>query len=311
MNRQIKVEEITTRIIPQTAESDLTQMNLTELHNAKSLYDNLSADISALTTKTYSTSFSLGILCLNNSIRKPIYQIYGFVRVADEIVDSFHNYDKKTLLDEFEIELYKSIDRKISTNPILNSFQEVVHKFNIDISLVESFMHSMRMDLDARNYDQESYDEYIYGSAEVVGLMCLFVFVNGNQSEFTKLKSYAKTLGSAFQKINFLRDIHADAIGLGRIYFPNVDMSKFDDHIKNQLLAEIKIEFDEAFIGIKLLPKSARFGVYIAYIYYKALYTKILNMPAKQLLNARASVSNFYKLWLLIKSYFRYKILSI
>lgn len=277
----------------------------------KILYDQVSAEISKIITKKYSTSFSLGILCLDKSIRKPIYQIYGFVRVADEIVDSFHNYNKKELLDEFEVETYNSIDRKISTNPILNSFQEAVHTYKIDQKLIESFLYSMRMDLDARTYIQESYKTYIYGSAEVVGLMCLYVFVNGDKAEFDRLSIEAKKLGSAFQKINFLRDIHQDGVELGRTYFPNVDLSVFNDETKNKLIKEIDKEFDEALEGIKKLPKNARFGVYVAYIYYRDLSSQIKNMHARVLLNQRASVSNYRKLWLLIKSFIKYKIKQI
>lgn len=277
----------------------------------KILYDQLSAEISKQTTKKYSTSFSLGIFCLDKSIRKPIYQIYGFVRVADEIVDSFHEYNKKQLLDEFEKEAHLSIERKISTNPILNSFQEAVNTYKIDVELIKSFLYSMHMDLDARIYEKESYDKYIYGSAEVVGLMCLYVFVNGDKSEFERLSPEAKKLGSAFQKINFLRDIHQDGVELGRTYFPEVDLTEFDDKIKNKLLKEIDLEFDEAFIGIKKLPKNAQFGVYVAYIYYRDLSSQIKNMSAKVLLTKRASVSSNRKLWLLIKSYFKYKINQI
>lgn len=277
----------------------------------KILYDQLSAEISKQTTKKYSTSFSLGIFCLDKSIRKPIYQIYGFVRVADEIVDSFHEFNKKQLLDEFEKETNLSIERKISTNPILNSFQEAVNTYKIDLELINSFLYSMHMDLDARIYEKESYDKYIYGSAEVVGLMCLYVFVNGDKSEFERLAPEAKKLGSAFQKINFLRDIHQDGVELGRTYFPGVDLTEFDDKIKNKLLKEIDLEFDEAFVGIKKLPKNAQFGVYVAYIYYRDLSSQIKNMSAKVLLTKRASVSNNRKLWLLIKSYFKNKINQI
>jgi 15-cis-phytoene synthase len=274
----------------------------------KILYDQVSAEISKITTKKYSTSFSLGILCLDKSIRKPIYQIYGFVRVADEIVDSFHDYNKKELLDEFERETYLSLSRKISTNPILNSFQEAVNTYKIDRSLIESFLYSMHMDLESRTYEKETYDTYIYGSAEVVGLMCLYVFVDGNEDEFERLAPEAKKLGSAFQKINFLRDIHQDGVELGRTYFPNVDLSNFDDKIKNKLVEEIDLEFEAALEGIKKLPKNARFGVYVAYIYYRDLSNQIKKTSAKKLLSERASVSNYRKLWLLLKSQIKYKL---
>lgn len=273
----------------------------------KILYDQVSAKISQITTQKYSTSFSLGILCLDKSIRTPIYQIYGFVRIADEIVDSFHDYDKEMLLDEFERDTYLSIERKISTNPILNSFQEALHRYKIDIKLIKSFLHSMRMDLEAKSYDYSKYDEYIYGSAEAVGLMCLYVFVNGNQSEFNLLAPPARILGSAFQKINFLRDIQADATELGRVYFPNLDLKKFDDQMKISLLEEIDLEFDEALMGIKKLPKSSQFGVYVAYIYYRDLASKIKKTPANILLTKRIRISNWRKIWLLVHSYFLHR----
>lgn len=274
----------------------------------KQLYDDVSAEISKIITNKYSTSFSLGIYCLAASIRKPIYQIYGFVRVADEIVDSFHDFDKKQLLDEFELETYKSIERKISTNPVLNSFQEAVNTFKINRELIISFLHSMRMDLESRTYEKDSYDTYIYGSAEVVGLMCLYVFVEGDRAEYERLAPEAKKLGSAFQKINFLRDIHQDGVELGRTYFPNVDLSRFDDTIKNELIEEISLEFDEALLGIKKLPKNAQFGVYVAYIYYRDLSSQIKKMPSQILLNRRARVSNYRKTWLLTKSFIKYKL---
>jgi phytoene synthase len=277
----------------------------------KIIYDYLSAEISAQTTKHYSTSFSIGIRSLDKNIRKPIYQIYGFVRIADEIVDSFHDFDKKLLLDEFEIDLKRAIERRISTNPILNSFQEAFHTYNIDMDLVDSFMKSMRMDLNAKLYDTSQYDDYIYGSAEAVGLMCLHVFVHGDKKEYQRLAPQAKMLGSAFQKINFLRDINADAQDLGRVYFPDLNLNNFTDEVKEKLLKEIDVEFEQGLLGIKNLPKNAKFGVYVAYIYYKELSNAIRKMPAAQLLKERARVSNPLKLWLLIKSYFKYKLFKI
>lgn len=303
MNSTISIEHDVDRPIA----ADQSKSVSTDVSNQKGLYDRVCADVCKLFTKSYSTSFSLGILCLDSSIRVPIYQIYGFVRLADEIVDTMHDYDKELLLNEFEIDLYHAIDRRISTNPVLNSFQEAFHRYNIDKALVEAFMHSMRMDLEMRTYDTESYKEYIYGSAEVVGLMCLYVFVNGDEAEYQRLKTPARTLGSAFQKINFLRDLNADAIHLGRIYFPNVEIQEFDNHTKNILLSEIKHEFDEALLGIKQLPKNAQFGVYVAYKYYLELYRLINIMPAEQLLKQRASVSNLRKLWVTLKAYLRYK----
>lgn len=275
----------------------------TELSSQKSLYDAVSLKASIDITKKYSTSFSIGILCLDRSIRDAIYQIYGFVRVADEIVDSFHGYDKEALLDEFEADTYKSIERGISTNPVLNSFQLAVNRYNIDIDLIKSFLHSMRMDLNAKNHDKTSYDTYIYGSAEVVGLMCLYVFVDGNLEDYIRLKPKAMKLGSAFQKINFLRDIKEDSLALGRIYFPHLDLSHFDNYTKNQLLEEIEIEFETALNGIRELPSTSQFGVYVAYLYYRELCHTIRHMPAKELLVKRARVSTFKKTCLLLKAY--------
>lgn len=276
--------------------------------SSKILFDDVSRSISKIITKKYSTSFSLGILCLDKSIRNAIYQIYGFVRVADEIVDSFHGYEQKEMLDEFELDTFKSIQRKISTHPVLNSFQSVVNQYQIDKKLIESFLYSMRMDLDKKNYDTTNYEKYIYGSAEVVGLMCLQVFVNGNRAEYERLKPAAMKLGSAFQKINFLRDLKADAYELGRVYFPSVDLTHFDENTKNRLLIEIDTEFNEAYLGIKQLPKVAQFGVYVAYIYYRELAKVIRKMSAKELLTKRASVKNYKKFYLLVKSLFLKKI---
>ncbi len=280
----------------------------TELSSQKSLYDAVSLKASIDITKKYSTSFSIGILCLDRSIRDSIYQIFGFVRVADEIVDSFHGYDKETLLDEFEADTYKSIERGISTNPVLNSFQLAVNRYNIDIDLIKSFLHSMRMDLNAKNHDKTSYDTYIYGSAEVVGLMCLYVFVNGDMEEYIRLRPMAMKLGSAFQKINFLRDIKEDSLHLGRVYFPGLNLAKFDNEIKNKLVGEIEFEFEVAIEGIKNLPNTSKFGVYLAFLYYKKLTSQIHVMKAKDLLNQRASISNFAKMGLAIKVIFMRKL---
>jgi phytoene/squalene synthetase len=279
-----------------------------ELTSPKYMYDEISLNTSIGITKKYSTSFSIGIRCLDKSIRNAIYQIYGFVRVADEIVDSFHGYDKEALLDEFEIETYKSIERKISTNPVLNSFQAVVNRYNIDHKLIESFLYSMRMDLESKIHNKESYDTYIYGSAEVVGLMCLYVFVNGDMKEYIHLRPTAMKLGSAFQKINFLRDIKEDSLHLGRVYFPGLKLTKFDDETKDKLIEEIEIEFEAALEGIKKLPNSAKYGVYLAYLYYKCLAAKIGKMTSKNLLKRRASVSNFKKLTLAIRVIFMRKL---
>ena len=266
--------------------SSVTTMSLpaAELSSQKSLYDAISLKASKDITKKYSTSFSIGILCLDRSIRDAIYQIYGFVRVADEIVDSFHGYEKEVLLDEFEVETFKSIERAISTNPVLNSFQLAVNRYNINLDLIKSFLYSMRMDLNAKNHDKTSYDTYIYGSAEVVGLMCLYVFVDGRMEDYIRLKPKAMKLGSAFQKINFLRDIKEDSLALDRVYFPHLDLTRFDNDTKNQLLEEIELEFEEALNGIRELPATSQFGVYVAYLYYKELCKTIRQLPAKELL---------------------------
>ena len=274
----------------------------------KQLFDELSYSVSKITTQKYSTSFSLGILALKPSIRNAIYAIYGFVRLADEIVDSFHEYDKEKLLNRLKIETQHALEEKISLNPILQSFQETVHKYEIDTVLIEQFLHSMEMDLQKIDYNSELYDEYIFGSAEVVGLMCLQVFTEGNKEKFEELKPYAMKLGSAFQKINFLRDLKDDYQILGRTYFPNVDMAVFDNHIKCQIEKEIEEEFKEALIGIKKLPNSSMFGVYLAYKYYISLFRKIKRKTSSEILNNRVRVSNPQKIFVAFKSYVRYKI---
>ena len=274
----------------------------------KQLFDELSYSVSKITTQKYSTSFSLGILALKPSIRNAIYAIYGFVRLADEIVDSFHEYDKEKLLNRLKIETQNALEEKISLNPILQSFQETVHKYEIDTVLIEQFLNSMEMDLQKIEYNSELYDEYIFGSAEVVGLMCLQVFTEGNKEKFDELKPYAMKLGSAFQKINFLRDLKDDYQILGRTYFPNVDMAVFDNHIKCQIEQEIEEEFKEALIGIKKLPNSSMFGVYLAYKYYISLFRKIKRKTSSEILNNRVRVSNPQKIFVAFKSYVRYKI---
>ncbi len=241
----------------------------------KALFDTVSKKASKMVTRQYSTSFSLGIQFLNKDFHAPIYGIYGFVRFADEIVDSFHDFNKSILLEEFKKETYLSIERGISLNPILNSFQEVVRTYNIEHELIETFLKSMEMDLDKKNYTEEGYKQYILGSAEVVGLMCLRVFTEGNNEVYTKLKPYAMSLGSAFQKINFLRDLNADYVGMGRIYFPNVNMEELNEETKAAIEKDIEADFDMGLTGIKMLPKKARLGVYVAYIYYRSLFNKI------------------------------------
>ena len=273
----------------------------------KKLFDELSNEISKATTKKYSTSFSLGIFALSNSIRPAVYAIYGFVRLADEIVDSFHDYDKKELLKRFSDQTWQAIDEGISLNPILQSFQETVNKYKIDHQLIKQFLHSMEMDLHKIDYNSEQYKEYILGSAEVVGLMCLQIFVNGDKAQFSSLKPYAMKLGSAFQKINFLRDLKDDFHILGRNYFPHIEMNGFNNDIKKQIENEIELEFKESLVGIKLLPSNSRFGVYLAYKYYLSLFKKIKNLPADKILNERIRIPDGQKLSLAMSSYLQYK----
>ncbi|WP_348824084.1 phytoene/squalene synthase family protein [Flavobacterium aestuarii] len=274
----------------------------------KKLFDELSYEVSKKTTKKYSTSFSLGILALKPSIRPAIYAIYGFVRLADEIVDSFHDFDKKTLLMRFKKETQVALYEKISLNPILQSFQDTVHKYQIDYSLINQFMHSMEMDLEKMDYNSDLYKEYIYGSAEVVGLMCLQVFTNGDKEKYEKLKPSAMKLGSAFQKVNFLRDLNEDYKTLGRTYFPNIDMNVFDNRVKKAIENEIEVEFKEALAGIKMLPATSKFGVYLAYRYYLSLFKKIKRTAAENILQERIRIPNFQKMNVMMRSYVRYKI---
>ncbi len=274
----------------------------------KETFDTISHEMSTLTTKRYSTSFSLGIKMLNPEIQKPIYAIYGFVRFADEIVDSFHSFDKSKLLADFRVQTYQAINDGISLNPILNSFQWAVNRYNIPLSLIETFLESMKMDLNKQAYDEEQYKKYILGSAEVVGLMCLKVFVNGDEQEYLRLKPSAMKLGSAFQKINFLRDLNADYKHLGRVYFPGIDMEEFNATVKQEIERDIEIDFHEGYLGIVQLPKNARFGVYLAYIYYYKLFAKIKNTPAKVILNERVRIPNNRKVGLLLSSYVRHNL---
>jgi phytoene synthase len=266
----------------------------------KILFDNLSLQVSKMTTRAYSTSFSLGIYCLSNSLRDSVYSIYGFVRLADEIVDSFEGFDKKLLLAKFKIETYEAIENRISLNPILNSFQHAVHQYNIGLDLVETFLQSMEMDLEKVDYTAEKYQQYILGSAEVVGLMCLHVFTGGNLNQFNELKPYAMKLGAAFQKVNFLRDMKDDYQVLGRTYFPDVDISEFTLAAKEQIEQDIENDFRIALKGIKLLPSTSRGGVYLAYVYYKALFNKIKKLPPKKLLSDRIRINNGKKLGIMV-----------
>lgn len=271
----------------------------------KALFDQVSRSTSKAVTRRYSTSFSLGISFLNKDFHHPIYGIYGFVRFADEIVDSFHAYDKKTLLEEFKRDTCLSIERKISLNPVLNSFQEVVHAYNIENELIEAFLKSMAMDLEKKNYGLEEYKQYILGSAEVVGLMCLRVFTENDRALYDRLKPYAMSLGSAFQKINFLRDLNADYVGMGRIYFPNVNMSELNENIKAEIEQDIEKDFDHGLVGVRLLPKRARLGVYVAYIYYRSLFRKIKRLEPQHILTRRVRIPNTQKVMLFAGSYVR------
>ena len=274
----------------------------------KQLFDDVSVACSKITTRAYSSSFSIGIYCLDRSLHRPIYSIYGYVRFADEIVDTFHDYNKVELLDEFKEATWKSIDRKISVNPILNSFQQVVHKYNIKPDLIETFLQSMETDLNKTMHCKKSYEQYILGSAEVVGLMCLRVFTNNDDILYNKLKLSAQKLGAAFQKVNFLRDLKNDYESLGRVYFPGVDFKVFAENEKKKIEAEIEADFKEAYDGIRLLPKSSRFGVYVAYVYYTSLFNKIRAIPSARILMERVRISNSKKIHLLLTSYFRHSL---
>ena len=275
----------------------------------KSLFDQISVDCSKIVTKTYSTSFSMATKMLHPSIRNHIYNIYGFVRFADEIVDSFHNYPKKLLLNRFEEDLYLSLNQKISLNPILNSFQHTVNKFEIDINLIKAFMRSMRWDLDKKIYDnQEDYEKYIYGSADVVGLMCLKVFVKGNESQYNSLRPAAMSLGSAFQKVNFLRDLKDDYQELNRTYFPSVNFNHFDEVSKLNIINEIELDFELALDGIFKLPVEAQFGVYTAYKYYTKLLKKLKNTSSVNIQKTRIRVPNYQKMSVFAGSYLKYRL---
>ncbi|MAU63891.1 MAG: phytoene synthase, partial [Flavobacteriaceae bacterium] len=262
----------------------------------KKIFDSISKDLSKVVTEKYSTSFSIATKLIDNSIRQDIYNVYGFVRIADEIVDSFHQYPKKEILDSLEEDVYIAINRKISINPILNSFQKTVNKYKIDIKLIEAFLRSMRWDLNKKSYSNKNdYKEYIYGSADSVGLMCLKIFVKGDDILYKDLKKYAMALGSAFQKVNFLRDINTDFETLNRTYFPGVDVNKFDEKSKKNIIEEIEDDFNIALKGIVLLPNEARFGVYTAYKYYMKLLEKLKKTPSLKIKEARIRVPNYQK----------------
>jgi phytoene/squalene synthetase len=271
----------------------------------KVIFDELSFEISTLTTKKYSTSFSLGIRTLHKDLQKPIYAIYGFVRFADEIVDSFQAFDSVLLLEDFKKQTYRAIEQKISLNPILNSFQWVVNTYNIPMELIDTFLASMEMDLSQHAYDEEKYKQYILGSAEVVGLMCLKIFVSGDELEYNRLKEAAMKLGSAFQKINFLRDLNADFHHLGRVYFPGILMDHFNDEVKAAIEVDIEKDFQEGYLGIQQLPKKARYGVDLAFRYYYKLFKKIQGTSAEVILNERIRIPNNKKMQILFTSYLK------
>ncbi|KGK31009.1 phytoene/squalene synthase family protein [Cellulophaga sp. E6(2014)] len=275
----------------------------------KSIFDQVSYSCSKTVTESYSTSFSLATKMLHSSIRGDIYNIYGFVRFADEIVDTFHDYDKELLFDKFENDLKDALEHKISLNPILNSFQHSYHAYKIPYHLVDSFMKSMRMDLYKTVYKTDAeYKEYIYGSADVVGLMCLKVFVQGDQESYDSLKTSAMALGSAFQKVNFLRDLKDDFEDLNRTYFPNTNLKQLDEVSKKRIVDEIKADFQLGYEGIERLPHTAKFGVYTAYKYYSRLLSKLQKTPPLEIQNARIRVPNYEKFGLLAKSYVNYKL---
>ena len=274
-------------------------------------YSKTSYKLSKKLTVAYSTSFSWGIKVFKPEFRDPIFAIYSYVRIADEIVDTFHNFDKEKLLKKFEADTWEAIENGISTNPVLQAFQETVNKYKIDHNLIKAFLKSMEMDLSNSSYNRENYDDYIYGSAEVVGLMCLKVFVNGNEKKYLELENQAQQLGAAFQKVNFLRDIQSDINERGRIYLPGVHHHEFIDNIKKaQLEEEVEHEFKNAFRGIVKLPITVKLGVYSAYLYYLMLFKKIKRLDVEQLRSRRVRISNLHKFYLLLKSYLQVRVLK-
>jgi len=268
----------------------------------KATYDKVSFDVSKKITREYSTSFSLGIYFLSHRIRNDIYAVYGFVRLADEIVDSFHGYDKKSLLEQFKRDTYESIATGISFNPVLNAFQHTVKKYGIHRELIDTFLESMEMDLGKVDYTEEKYKKYILGSAEVVGLMCLQIFTGGNTEMYEHLKPFAMKLGAAFQKVNFLRDLNSDYLHLGRTYFPGLDLNEFSESSKKQIELEIEDDFRVALEGIRQLPRFSRGGVYLAYVYYRSLFKKIKRLPPQRILTKRVRINNGKKIALMFNS---------
>ncbi|GAB4395463.1 MAG: phytoene/squalene synthase family protein [Microscillaceae bacterium] len=272
------------------------------------LYNLTTFKCSKLITQHYSTSFTLGIRTLDKRFHLPIYAIYGFVRYADEIVDTFHDFDKKTLLARFREDTYRAIEEKISLNPVLHSFQMVVNEYQIEHELIEAFLHSMAMDLEFSEYNHAGYEKYIYGSAEVVGLMCLRVFCEGDNEMYERLREPARRLGAAFQKVNFLRDLKSDYHERGRTYFPQVDFNRFDEAAKKTIEDDIEQDFEAAYQGILQLPRGAKLGVYLAYIYYRKLFTKIKRLPCSTIMHQRVRVPDARKMTLLLQTYFRYQL---
>lgn len=276
--------------------------------DAIALYDQTTLECSRLITQRYSTSFTLGIKTLDKKFHLPIYAIYGFVRYADEIVDTFHNQDKQALLARFKKDTYEAIESGISLNPVLHAFQLMVNRYKIDLDLIEAFLHSMEMDLDFKTYNDSKYNEYIYGSAEVVGLMCLKVFCEGDDQMYQRLREPACKLGAAFQKVNFLRDIKSDYEERGRVYFPGVDFTQFDKSAKSLIEEDIQKDFNDSLIGIEGLPSGAKLGVRVAYLYYQKLFDKIKGLPAETITQKRIRIPNSQKLSLLIGTYFESKL---
>jgi 15-cis-phytoene synthase len=274
----------------------------------KQIFDEVSIACSRLTTRSYSTSFSFGIFCLEKKLRNPIYSVYGFVRFADEIVDTFHQYDKASLFHRFRRDTMEALHDRISLNPVLNAFQATVHQYQIQQELIDLFLNSMEMDLYRKGYDQNGFKAYVTGSAEVVGLMCLRVFTEGNELMYEQLKPYAMSLGSAFQKVNFLRDLNADLVGLGRTYFPDMQQRDLNHSLKRQIEKSIDADLAHGFSGIKKLPRPARLGVYVAYMYYLALFRKIKKTPPEKVLQARIRIPNRHKATLLAYSFVRHRL---
>ncbi|MCA8829314.1 phytoene/squalene synthase family protein [Hymenobacter pini] len=275
------------------------------------LFTETSRACAKLITRRYSTSFTLGIRTLDQRFHLPVYSVYGFVRWADEIVDTFHDHDKAALFADFKRQTYEALEIGLSLNPVLHAFQDVVRRYGIDREFIDAFLFSMEMDLDDRNYNQSLYEQYIYGSAEVVGLMCLRIFCEGDAALFERLREPARRLGSAFQKVNFLRDVRSDYEERGRVYFPGVQYERFTDAVKRDIEADIRADFEAGYMGIVQLPRAARLGVYLAYVYYLKLFHKIRQLPATTILGERVRVPNNTKLLLLLGSYFRYRLARV